>query len=110
MDQRSAASQDLNDFFNLDEGRFGKGIINNSKTKIILNLEDDEAERVQETLHLSDAETMEVTHFERGSGLISTNNNNIMVEFKASPLEKDLITTDRQGAAGAFGAQAPRTS
>ena len=64
--------------------------------KIILNLEDDEAERVQETLHLSDAETMEVTHFERGSGLISTNNNNIMVEFKASPLEKDLITTDRR--------------
>lgn len=90
------ASQDLNDFFNLDEGRFGKGIINNSKTKIILNLEDDEAERVQETLHLSDAETMEVTHFERGNGLISTNNNNIMVEFKASPLEKDLITTDRR--------------
>ena len=90
------ASQDLNDFFNLDEGRFGKGIINNSKTKIILNLEDDEAERVQETLHLSDAETMAVTHFERGSGLISTNNNNIMVEFKASPLEKDLITTDRR--------------
>ena len=90
------ASQDLNDFFNLDEGRFGKGIINNSKTKIILNLEDDEAERVQETLHLSDAETMEVTHFERGNGLISTNNNNLMVEFKASPLEKDLITTDRR--------------
>ena len=90
------ASQDLNDFFNLDEGRFGKGIINNSKTKIILNLEDDEAERVQETLHLSDAETIEVTHFERGNGLISTNNNNVMVEFKASPLEKDLITTDRR--------------
>lgn len=74
----------------------GKGIINNSKTKIILNLEDDEAQRVQEALHLSDAETMEITHFERGHGLISTNNNNIMVEFKASPLEKDLITTDRR--------------
>ena len=90
------ASQDLNDFFNLDEGRFGKGIINNSKTKIILNLEDDEAMRVQDTLHLSDAEIMEIIHFERGNGLISTNNNNIMVEFKASPLEKDLITTDRR--------------
>ena len=59
-------------------------------------LEDDEAQRVQEALHLSDAETMEITHFERGHGLISTNNNNIMVEFKASPLEKDLITTDRR--------------
>ena len=52
--------------------------------------------RVQNALHLSDAEIMEVTHFERGNGLISTNNNNIMVEFKASPLEKDLITTDRR--------------
>lgn len=90
------ASQDLNDFFSLDEGRFGKGIINNSKTKIILNLEDEEAMRVQSALHLSDAEIMEITHFERGNGLISTNNNNVMVEFKASPLEKDLITTDRQ--------------
>lgn len=91
-----AASQDLSDFFSLEDGKYGRAIINNSKTKIILNLEDDEAERVQETLHLSDAETMEVTHFERGNGLISTNNNNIMVEFKASPLEKDLITTDRR--------------
>lgn len=90
------ASQDLNDFLSLDEGRFGKGIINNSKTKIILNLEDDEALRVQNTLHLSDAEVMEITHFERGNGLISTNNNNIMVEFKASTLEKELITTDRR--------------
>lgn len=90
------ASQDLNDFFGLDGGRFGKGIINNSKTKIVLNLEEDEAARVQSTLHLSDAEVLEVTHFERGSGLISTNHNNIMVEFKASPLEKELITTDRR--------------
>ena len=87
---------DIRPMVQLDGGRFGKGIINNSKTKIILNLEDDEAQRVQEALHLSDAETMEITHFERGHGLISTNNNNIMVEFKASPLEKDLITTDRR--------------
>ncbi len=90
------ASQDLNDFFNLDGGRFGKGIINNSKTKIILNLEDEEAVRVQDALHLSDAEVMEITHFERGNGLIGTNSNNIMVQFKASPLEKELITTDRR--------------
>ena len=61
-----------------------------------MNLEDEEAQRVGSILHLSEAELMEITHFERGSGLISTNNNNIMVEFKASPLEKDLITTDRR--------------
>ena len=38
---------------------------------------------------------MAVTHFERGNGLISTNNNNVTVEFKSSELEKELITTDR---------------
>ena len=90
------ATQDLNDFFALEDGKYGKGIINNSKTKIILNLEDEEAMRVQSILHLSEAETMAITHFERGNALISTNNNNVTVEFKASDLEKDLITTDRE--------------
>ena len=90
------ATQDLNDFFALEDGKYGKGIINNSKTKIVLNLEDEEAQRVQSILHLSEAETMAVTHFERGNGLISTNNNNVTVEFKASDLEKELITSDRQ--------------
>lgn len=90
------ATQDLNDFFALEDGKYGKGIINNSKTKIVLNLEDEEAMRVQSILHLSEAETMAITHFERGNALISTNNNNVTVEFKASELEKDLITTDRE--------------
>lgn len=90
------ATQDLNDFFALEDGKYGKGIINNCNTKIILNLESEEAQRVQAVLRLSEAELMEVTHFERGNGLISTNNNNISVEFKCSELEKNLITTDRR--------------
>lgn len=89
-------TQDLNDFFALDDGKYGKGIINNCKTKIILNLENDEADRVKDIFKLSEVEIMEITHFERGSGLISTNNNNITVEFKCSELEKSLITTDRR--------------
>ncbi len=90
------ATQDLNDFFALEDGKYGKGIINNCKTKIILNMEDEEAQRVKNILHLSETEVMNITHFQRGNGLISTNNNNITVEFKASNLEKELITTDRQ--------------
>lgn len=90
-----AATQDLNDFLALDGGKYGKGIINNAKTKIILNLEDDEALRVQDTLKLTDTEISSITRFERGNGLISTNSNHITVEFKASALEKQLITTDR---------------
>ncbi len=90
------ATQDINDFFALEDGKYGKGIINNAKTKILLNLEDEEARRVQSLLHLSEAEVMEITHFERGSGLISTNNNNVTVEIKCSQMEKELITTDRR--------------
>ena len=89
------ATQDLNDFFALDDGKYGKGIINNAKTKIILNLEDDEAQRVQSIIHLSEAEVMAITHFKRGNGLISTNNNNITLEFMASEVEKSLFTTDQ---------------
>ena len=59
-------------------------------------MEVSEAERIQEELDLSEAETNSIIHFERGKGLISTNNNNLIVEFKASDLEKDLITNDRK--------------
>ena len=90
------STQDINDFFSLEDGKYGKGIINNAKTKILLNLEEEEARRVQSILHLSEAEVMEITHFERGSGLISTNNNNVTVEIKCSQMEKELITTDRR--------------
>lgn len=90
------ATQDINDFLALDDGKYGKGIINAAKTKILLNLENEEAQRVQSILHLSEAEVMEITHFERGSGLISTNNNNVTVDIKCSQLEKELITTDRR--------------
>ena len=51
-------------------------------------MEDEEAQRVKTILHLSETEVMNITHFQRGNGLISTNNNNITVEFKASNLEK----------------------
>lgn len=91
-----AATQDINDFFALDNGYYGRGVISNSKTKIILNLEPKEAERVQDIFDLSDREVMDISRFERGHGLIITNTNNVPVEFKASPKEKDLITTDRK--------------
>lgn len=89
------ATQDINDFFAQAGGKYGRGIINNACTKIILNLEGEEAQRVQELLHLSEAEAMAITHYERGNGLIVANGNNVAVEFKSSQLEKDLITTDR---------------
>lgn len=90
------ATQDINDFFALDDGKYGKGIINACAIKVVLGLEDDEARRVANVLNLSELETMAITHFERGNGLICSNNNTVAVQFKASPLETELITTDRR--------------
>lgn len=90
-----AATQDLSDFFALEDGKYGRAIINNSKTKIILNLEPDEAEYVRETLKLSKNEIRSITQFERGEALISANSNKVSLYIRASKAEQQLITTDR---------------
>lgn len=90
-----AATQDLSDFFSLDDGKYGRAIINNSKNKIILNLEPDEAEYVRETLKLTKTEIRSITQFERGEALIYSNNSKIPVVVKASKTEQEMITTDR---------------
>ena len=90
-----AATQDLSDFFSLDEGRYGRAIINNCKTKIILNLEPDEAEYVKDVLKLTRSEIRSITQFERGEALISSNSNKVPVVIKTSQEEQRMITTDR---------------
>lgn len=90
-----AATQDLSDFFGLEDGRYGRAILNNSKTKIILNLEPDEAEYVKDVLKLTRTEIRSITQFERGEALISSNSNKVPVIIKASKEEQQMITTDR---------------
>ncbi len=95
-----AASQDLSDFFGLDDGKYGRAIVNNSKNKIILNLEADEAQYVKDTLKLTRAEIRSITQFERGEALISSNANKVPIVVKASKVEHRMITTDRAELAG----------
>lgn len=90
-----AATQDLSDFFGLDDGRYGRAIINNSQNKIVLNLEYDEAEYVREVLKLSKTELRSITRFERGEALVCSGNNKVPVVVKASKTEQEMITTDR---------------
>ncbi len=90
-----SATQDLSDFFGLEDGKYGRAIINNSQNKIILNLEPDEAKYVQDILKLTKTELQAVMRFERGEALICANNNKVPVVIKASETEKEMITTDR---------------
>jgi len=91
-----AATQDLVDFFALADGKYGKGILNNCRTKIILQLEEDEAQTVKKYLALSDEETLQIIRNGRGQGLLCTGRNRINVEFRSSQTEYDLITTNRE--------------
>ena len=90
-----AATQDLSDFFGLEDGKYGRAIINNSQNKIILGLEPDEAKYVQEVLKLTPSEIRAVTRFERGEALVCSNCSKVPVVIKASLEEQEMITTDR---------------
>lgn len=90
-----SATQDLSDFFGLDDGKYGRAIINSSQNKIVLNLEPDEAKYVQGVLKLTKTEIDSITRFERGEALICSGANKVPVSIKASPAERELITTDR---------------
>jgi type IV secretory pathway VirB4 component len=89
------ATQDLNDFFALENGKYGKAIINNSRTKIVLPLEEDEALRVKDVLGLSDEETMQIIRNKRGEGLLCAGHNRISVAFQSTQAEYGAITTQR---------------
>lgn len=90
-----AATQDIGDFFSLDDGKYGKGVINNSRIKFILQLEEDEAFAVQKYMSLSDEETMQIIRNRRGEALLCANRNKVCVEVKASPAMYSLLTTKR---------------
>ncbi len=89
------ATQDLNDFFALEGGKYGKGIINNSRIKVILPLEEDEALRVKDVLGLSDEEALQIIRNRRGEGLLCAGHNRISVAFQPTQMEYDMITTSR---------------
>ena len=89
-----AATQDIGDFFALENGKYGKAILNNSAMKMILKLTEDEGRIVQQHFNLTYQELKAVTGFSRGQVLAHYNNSSFMVDFKASPKETLMITTD----------------
>ena len=95
-----AATQDLDDWFALDEGRFGKAIINNSRTKLIMGCEQRDAQAVAAEMELTQIEVDQIKSFNtmgrrgRGKCLLVANSNHVAIQVKASQKEHDLITTD----------------
>ena len=89
-----AASQDLEDFFALESGKFGKALLNNSRIKFALMTEPEEAMLIQQHYHLTDEEMQMHANFTRGQALLCAGRNRLGVQIIASPREHELITTD----------------
>jgi type IV secretory pathway VirB4 component len=87
------ASQDLSDYLSLDDGRYGKGIINASRIKLIMQLEENEAKLVGEILNLSENEITQITRARRGEALLSIGSSRISMSIHASEKEYGAITT-----------------
>lgn len=73
---------------------YGKAIIGNADTKIIMHLIPSEAQALQSAIQLTDAEMENVSNLQRGQGLVCAASAKLFVDFVAAPYEKQEITTD----------------
>ena len=89
------ATQNISDFQALDNGKYGKGIINNAEIKMVLKTKPEEIDDLRKVLGLTDSEADKLPNLNHQAMLIA-NNNNMVINIKASPMEHRLITTDRR--------------
>ena len=89
-----AMTQDVSQFFEFENGKYGKAVIGNADTKIVMHLQPNEAYMLQEAVQLTDAEIDNIIKLQTGHGFVASSGGKLFVEFLASPYEKHAITTD----------------
>ena len=87
------STQGMQDLFGLEGGKYGKGILDSSRIKLIMQMEEQEARLIQNVLNLSEDEVRQITRFRRGDGLLCIGYNHVPIAFHASQQEYDIITT-----------------
>ena len=93
------STQGMQDLFSLEGGKYGKGILDSSRIKFVMQMEEQEARLIQQILNLSEEEVQQITRFRRGEGLLCIGYNHVPVAFHVTKKEYDAITTsptDRQ--------------
>lgn len=87
------STQGMQDLFGLDGGSYGKGILDASRIKLVMQMEEQEARLIQDKLNLSEDEVRQITRFRRGEGLLCIGYNHVPVPFHTTPKEYEAITT-----------------
>ncbi len=87
------STQGMQDMFSLDGGKYGKSILDSSRIKLVMQMEEQEARLIQGVLNLSEDEVRQITRFRRGEGLLCIGYNHVPIAFHATHREYDAITT-----------------
>ena len=90
----TAITQDISDFFMLEDGKYGKGILNNSSIKCMFQMEENDINILEKVINLSEEERYRLISMPRGTAIIHASHNSLMVDVIASEKEHKFINTD----------------
>ena len=86
-----AITQDISDLFSLENGTYGKSILNNSSIKTFFSLEEENIKLLSQYSNLSEKEKMEIKSLRRGECLTFVGDEHILINIEASDFEKEII-------------------
>ena len=86
-----AITQDISDLFSLEEGTYGKSILNNSEIKTFFSLEEENIKVLEKYTNLSEKEKIEIKSLKRGECLMFVGDEHILTKIEAADFEKKLI-------------------
>ena len=90
-----AITQDISDLFSLENGIYGKSILNNSSIKTFFALEEENIKILSEFANLSEKEKVEIKSLKRGECLMFVGENHILTKIECSQLEKEILEGDK---------------
>ncbi len=91
-----AITQDISDLFSLENGIYGKSILNNSSIKSFFSLEEDNIKILSENINLSEKEKIEIKSLKRGESLMFIGDEHILAKVECSEKEKEIIEETRE--------------
>ena len=87
-----AITQDVYDLFSLDNGTYGKSILNNSSIKTFFSLEEENIKVLSEYSNLSEKEKIEIKTLKRGECLMFVGDEHILTRIESDEYEKNIIS------------------
>ena len=93
-----AITQDISDLFSLENGIYGKSILNNSSIKTFFALEEENIKVLSEYANLSEKEKIEIKSLKRGECLMFVGEDHILTKIECSDFESEIIKGEEKDA------------